>query len=130
MKGLIIKTPWIDKILDGEKTWEIRSSKTKIRDTIALIRSGSGTVVGICDLEDVIAPLSLSKLKRSKSFHAISPNRFKDGLPYPIAYAWVLSNVKRLNKPVSYDHPRGAVIWVNLPRAVVNEIRRILRGAI
>jgi len=130
MKGLIIKTPWIDKILDGEKIWEIRGSKTKIRDTIALIKSGSGTVVGICDLEDVIGPLSISKLKRSKSFHAISPNRFKNGLPYSDAYAWVLSNVKRLNKPVPYDHPRGAVIWVNLPTAVVNKIRRNFCGSI
>ena len=130
MKGLIIKTPWIDKILDGEKIWEIRGSKTKIRDTIALIKSGSGTVVGICDLEDVIGPLSISKLKRSRSFHAIPPNRFKTGSPYPSTYAWVLNNVRRLNKPVPYDHPKGAVIWVNLPTAVVNKIRRVFRSSI
>jgi hypothetical protein len=126
MKGLLIKTPWIDKILDGFKTWEIRGSNTKIRGPIALIRSGSGTVVGICELEDVIGPVSISKLRISKSFHAIPTNRFKKGLPYPNTYAWVMGNIKRLNKPVPYEHPRGAVIWVNLSTLVVKQIRRVL----
>ena len=54
MKALLIKTPWIDKILDGKKTWEIRGSATKIRGRIALVQSGSGTVVGICELVDCI----------------------------------------------------------------------------
>ena len=27
-KGLIIADPWIDYILDGKKTWEMRSSET------------------------------------------------------------------------------------------------------
>ena len=41
-KGLMIKSPWIDKILAGEKTWEIRGYTTETRGTIALIKSGSG----------------------------------------------------------------------------------------
>ncbi len=28
MNGLLIKQPWIDKILCGEKTWEIRGTQT------------------------------------------------------------------------------------------------------
>ena len=119
LKGLIIKSPWIDLILNGEKVWEIRGSNTKIRGTIALLKSGSGYVFGLCDLKDVIGPLSLSKLRCSKPFHAIPPNQLKNGLPYPNTYAWVLDNVKCLSKPVSYPHPRGAVIWVNLSTTVV-----------
>jgi hypothetical protein len=42
MKGLIVKSPWIELILEGKKTWEIRGSNTKIRGPIALIKSGSG----------------------------------------------------------------------------------------
>lgn len=31
MKALIIKQPWIDLILEGKKTIEVRGSKTNIR---------------------------------------------------------------------------------------------------
>jgi hypothetical protein len=122
LKGLILKEPWIDLILTGEKVWEIRGSNTKIRGTIALIKSGSGSVVGLCDLKDVVGPLSLSKFRRSKSFHAIPSNQLKNGLPYQNTYAWVLDNTICLRKPVSFRHPRGAVIWVNLPNTVVKQI--------
>jgi hypothetical protein len=122
LKGLILKEPWIDLILTGEKVWEIRGSNTKIRGTIALIKSGSGSVVGLCDLKDVVGPLSLSKFRRSKSFHAIPSNQLKNGLPYQNTYAWVLDNTICLRKPVSYRHPRGAVIWVNLPNTVIKQI--------
>ena len=108
LKGLIIKEPWIDLILTGEKVWEIRGSNTKIRGTIALIKSGSGSVVGLCGLKDVVGPLSLSKFKRSKSFHAIPSNQLKNGLPYQNTYAWVLDNTICLRKPVSYRHKRGS----------------------
>ena len=37
--------------------------------------------------------------KRSKSF-------------YKKNYAWPLSDAKRLEKPVPYKHPQGAVKWV------------------
>jgi hypothetical protein len=47
MRALLIRHPWIDMILDGKKTWEIRGSRTAIRETIGLIPSASGTVVGI-----------------------------------------------------------------------------------
>jgi len=45
IKGLIIDTPHIDNILSGQKTWEMRSTQTKQRGLVALIRKGSGTVV-------------------------------------------------------------------------------------
>jgi hypothetical protein len=122
MKGLIIKEPWIDLILSGQKVWEVRGTDTRIRGTIALIKSGSGTVVGLCDLKDVIGPLSLNKLRRSQPFHAIPSNMIKNKLPYPNTYAWVLDDTICLRKPVSYRHPRGAVIWVNLSNTVVKQI--------
>lgn len=38
IRGLILKSPWIDLILDGRKTWEIRGSNTLVRGHIALIK--------------------------------------------------------------------------------------------
>jgi hypothetical protein len=125
MKGLLIKEPWIDKILNGKKCWEIRGSNTKIRGTIALIRSGSGTIVGTAELIDVIGPLSRNKLKRSESFHAIPPSHFKSGLPYPKTFAWSLANIRKFKSPIPYKHPKGAVIWINLPSDSIQRIRRM-----
>jgi ASCH domain len=41
-RALLIRHPWVDMILDGKKTWEIRGAKTSVREIIGLIPSGSG----------------------------------------------------------------------------------------
>lgn len=53
MDALVIAEPWIGLILDGSKTWEMRSRATRKRGRIALIRKGSGQVVGVA-----VAPIS------------------------------------------------------------------------
>lgn len=110
MKGLIIKEPWIDLILNGEKTWEIRGSRTKLRGEIALIKSKSGKVFGTVEIADCIE-LDLNIYQDSYRYHCIQETTL---LPYKRTYAWVLKNPKRYFEPVPYKHPQGAVIWVNL----------------
>jgi hypothetical protein len=34
-------------------------------------------------------------------------------------YAWVFKDAQRLATPIKYNHPKGAVIWVTLPKDVV-----------
>jgi hypothetical protein len=114
MKGLIVRQPWIEKILSGAKVWELRGSATKIRGSIALIEGGTGTVVGTCDLIDVKGPLSLSDLRETISRHHVPDGVLRSGLRYRNTYAWILAKARRLPKPVPYRHPSGAVIWVNL----------------
>jgi hypothetical protein len=112
MKGLIIKSPWIELILSGKKTWEIRGSNTKIRGTIALIKSGSGKIFGEVDLVDSME-LSLEDYRQSKKLHGVDSGNALE-LPYKKTYAWVLANPRIYKEPVPYKHPMGAVIWVNL----------------
>ena len=113
MKGLIIKSPWIEKILSGKKTWEIRGSNTKIRGKIGLIRSGSGKIIGTCELVGVKGPLSLSEFEKSTSKHRIE-KKYTNKLPYTKTYAWIIKNAQPLKRPRAYKHSMGAVIWVNL----------------
>ncbi|MCL5117031.1 MAG: hypothetical protein M1272_07775 [Firmicutes bacterium] len=113
MKGLIIKEPWIDHILDDEKAWEIRGRGTKIRGTIALIKSGTGLVLGLVDVVDSLE-LTPDAFYQAEAQHRI-PNPATRPLPYPRIYAWVLAHPKRLLVPQPYVHPQGAIIWVNLP---------------
>jgi hypothetical protein len=127
MRALVVRHPWIDKILAGKKTWEIRGSNTTIRETIALIPGGSGTVAGVCDLVDCIGPLSADIFRKNATKAGMLPGEARLGW-YRNTYAWVLANPKELKPPVPYDHPSGAVIWVCLEGAVERAIRRrILR---
>lgn len=112
MKGLIIREPWIDCIFEGKKTWEIRGSNTNIRGKIALIKSGTGKVFGTVDLVDC-KKLSLSEYKQAEVYHQV-PTENQTEAPYKQTYAWVLENAKLFPEPVPYEHPKGAVIWVNL----------------
>lgn len=119
MHGLIVKSPYVDYILDGSKTWEIRGSRTIRRWKIALIKKGSGLIVGTCILKDVIGPLTLEEMLSTNN-HCIDHERLKkQGLHYNKTYAWVLSEPCKFEEPIPYKHPRGAVIWVNLGSRIV-----------
>lgn len=121
-KGLIIDAPPIDRILAGEKTWEMRSTSTKQRGTIALIRKGSGMVVGTAEVVDSRGPLSRAEMLANVALHRIEPARIESGAVDKWKYAWVLRNVRRLTRPVPYTHPSGAVIWVALDASVERQI--------
>jgi hypothetical protein len=125
--GLLIRSPYIDWILSGAKTWEIRGSSTTKRDLIALIQSGTGTVVGVADLVGVEGPLTRRQLAinarklGSKKAPSLRP------LPYRRTFAWVLKNARKLKTPVRYRHPSGCIIWVNLGPGVQAAISRQLK---
>ena len=114
-KALIIDEPWIDLILAGEKVWEMRSRSCSIRGRIGLIRKGSGQIVGTADLEGCLGPFSEAELKQLRDKHAITADRMADeAWMSKWNHAWVLKNVEALSEPVSYNHPNGAVTWVNI----------------
>ena len=115
MDGLIIHEQWLNKILNGEKTWEIRGSRTSKRGEIALIQKGSGKIFGTCKLTDVIGPLTKQDLEVNIDKHKIPSTELSDILDrYTNPYAWIIYDVKKLNPPVRYDHPMGAVRWVKV----------------
>lgn len=117
-KGLIINTPYIDWILEGRKTWELRSQQTLQRGPIALIQKGSGLVVGVARLVGSKGPLTESEMAASGHLHAMPPDQLELPEFSKYRHAWVLSDAKRLRRPVSYVHPNGAVKWVTLAPAV------------
>ena len=121
-KALIIKTPYVDHILSGQKTWELRTSTTRIRGPIALIRKGSGTVVGTVDLVDSLGPFTETHMLENVRHHLVTPEQFRNGDVARYQHAWVLANPKVLPSPIPYAHPAGAVIWVNLEPEVVSRL--------
>lgn len=115
MKALIIRSPWIDLILSGQKTWEMRKQATHVRGPIALIQAGSGLVVGTAELADSLPPLTPAQMRAHQAQHGIPATQLDEVQALGWVTPWVLRNVRRLPDPVPYAHPKGAVIWVELP---------------
>lgn len=122
MKGLTLKEPWISLILSGKKTWELRSRDTRVRGRIALIRKGSGTVVGIADLTGTMPRLTRAELCGNTAKHQVPANEI--GPDFKWNTAWLLEHTRPLREPVPYRHRPGAVIWVNLSRDVAAAVER------
>ena len=123
MRALLIRHPWIDMILDGRKTWEIRGSATATRGTVALVPSHSGTVIGVCDVVDCVGPLTAEVFRKNAKKAGMQPSEAKLGW-YRQTYAWVMTKPRYLRRPVPYEHPSGAVIWVRLDPKIE---RRVLK---
>ena len=124
-RAIIIDEPWVSKIVRGDKIWELRSKRTRFRGSVALIRKGSGTVVGTARLVDCLPPLSLSELARYEQQHAIPRVEHREAFDLGRVIPWVLSEAKALTPGVPYSHPSGQQIWVRLD----SEVDRAIQAA-
>ena len=112
--AIIIKQRWIDLILSGEKTWEIRGARfaSNVGRRVFLARSGlDRAVVGHATLKRVIGPLSLEEFRSTEDRHCCAG---ASALPYKKTYALELTDVVRWSRAMAYAHPRGAITWVQL----------------
>lgn len=112
-KALIIDEPWISKILNGEKCWEMRSTNSSFRGEFGLIRKGSGQVVGIANLTGVSGPYDDAELEANIDKHHVGAEIYRSP-EYKWRNAWHLSAARALQEPVPYIHKNGAVTWVEL----------------
>lgn len=117
-KGLVIDEPWIGHILDGSKTWEMRSSSASHRGWFGLIRKGTGTVCGIANLVECGAPLTPGEMLTNRQNHQIPDAMIQSGEVSKWNTPWKLENIQKLSMPVPYRHKPGAVTWVLLDEEV------------
>jgi hypothetical protein len=111
--ALVIKKNWLDLILTGQKTWEIRGVRTSVRRVISLAQSGSGHLVGEAKVINCI-PLELADLPNHVAKHCVQDVSI---VQYRTIFAWELQDAWRYPQPRPYNHPMGAVTWVRLPKA-------------
>lgn len=125
--GLIIAKPWIDLILGGEKTWEMRSKPYKKTGYIALIGKGTRSVLGIAKIDGYSGKLSLAELKQSEKKHRVPASKYESS-DYKWFVAMYLSHIVSFAKPIPYEPRAGAVIWVKLAEqiSVLEEIQKRL----
>ena len=116
-RGLIIRQPHIGKILDGIKTWEMRSKPTNVRGMIALIEAGTGMIVGEAELTDCLEPFEgVEDAMAYQCYHQVDDLGCLKKWRYP----WKLEGAVRYETPIPYKHPTGAVIWVSLQNRAVS----------
>ena len=108
---LIVKNPWLEKILSRTKTWEIRGTSTQKRGLIHRGLSGSGgKILGCARLIDCL-PLSREELCAQADKHCIEDCNL---VRYRKIYAWVLKDARRHEPPLRYTHVKGAITWIKL----------------
>ena len=115
-KALIVKPYWVDFLLKGEKTLEIRGSHTQIRGTIGVVKSGTGLIYGTVEVVESVA-LDDKTYEERRSEHRV-PAPFED-IPYRQVCGWKVQNPILFQTPRPYHHKQGCVIWVNVPDELI-----------
>jgi len=117
--GLIIKEPFISMILNGKKTWEIRTRKTRIRGRILVVNKSY--IRGSVNLVDCIGPLTKEEIMRNVMRHRATMDFINKYAIGKQIYAWVLQDPIKLEKPIKIKKPRGAQIWVKINANAIKE---------
>jgi hypothetical protein len=99
---LILRQPWLDLILSGAKTLEIRSRRLA-RQTYFL--GCQRCIYGSALVSDAFV------IHTARQWQALFPqHRWSvDQKPFRTTWAHKLSLVARAGAPVPYSHPRGAI---------------------
>lgn len=107
MRCLKIDDKWVNLILNGSKTWEIRRRNTKIRERIALGNTKTKRVVGYARIIDSVE-MTVEELKKHNDKH--HANDFLENYANcrQILFAWILNDVKVEVKPKHYSHSTGS----------------------
>jgi predicted transcriptional regulator len=107
MHCLKIDDKWVNMILSGNKTWEIRRANIKIREKIALGNTKTKRVVGNATIVDSVE-MTVEELKNHNDKH--QANDFLDNYARgrQTLFAWVLDDVKVEAKPKPYSYSTGS----------------------
>lgn len=125
--ALLLKDEWLDMILCGRKTWEIRSMQTHKRERVALAQSGTPLlfgdveIIGCVRIDDVIFRASTKKHGVPLHRHAEIIGKYKN------IFAWELARPRRYKTPLQYMRSKGQQIFVDLrdQQAVFANVRLV-----
>lgn len=110
-RGLIVRAPWAQALMDGTKQWELRNRPTQVRERVDILEGGSCMLLGSVEICDCLGPLGPKELRDAAKAGLILTTEVHDA-DHDAQYAWVVRNPQPLDKPEPYIHPRGAVTWV------------------
>jgi hypothetical protein len=109
---LVVAEPWASLLVDGDKTWELRSTSTSVRGPIGIVAKGTGTIIGAVELVDVHGPFTRTEIAPFERFHRVPASSTSSYSGPKGLYGWEVADAVRFETPVPYQRPQGAVIWV------------------
>jgi len=110
---LKIDDKWVNLILSGSKSWEIRRTNTKIRERIALGNTKTKCYVGYATLIDSVEK-TIEELKKHNDKHQANDyiDKYAKGRKgqkeRKTLFAWVLDDIEVEAKPKPYSHSTGS----------------------
>lgn len=107
MRCLKIDDKWVNLILNGSKTWELRRRNTKVRERIALGNTKIKRVVGYARIVDSIK-MTVIDLKKHNDKHQANDYIDKYANGKKMLFAWVLEDVEVEPKHKRYSHSTGS----------------------
>ena len=140
-----MRSPWARHLVEGRKTWEIRSSKTtKLGDRICVGEIDTHTLVG----EVTIVGCHLVAVRSETGYWQAPPgqldmwiarpeNLAKHGLATPLAflptswkraYAWVMAEARSYEVQNLYAPKLGCVVWMKPEKKPGSQATRCCRN--
>ena len=116
---LVIRDPYASMVVKGIKIWEIRAQPCRMRKRVCI--GCGGKIIGEATIVDC-RPMTGAMYKqvnmhRVQNFDMIQS--WKEGTQL---WAWVFTNPRKYTTAIPYDHPRGAINWVKIPK-LLNDSR-------
>jgi predicted transcriptional regulator len=107
MRCLKIDDKWVNLILNGRKTWEIRRTNTTIREQIALGNKEKKRVVGYAKIVDSMER-TVEDLKKHNDKHQANDfiDMYANGKE--TLFAWVLEEIEVEPNPRPYSYSTGS----------------------
>ena len=72
--GIILQSEWLEMVLNGRKTWELRTMKTNKRERVALAQSGTSLllgdveITGCVELDDIVVRANIESCAQTPHF--------------------------------------------------------------
>ena len=109
-RGLKVRKPWLDQILSGSKTIEIRGGASPHLGKVLLVEVKSKRIRGSVDIMKS-RPLTAEEMKEhSQAISTLTS--------YGSFWAWELENARELQNPIEVppEVARGSVTWLTKER--------------
>jgi hypothetical protein len=112
MRGLIVRRPFADWLVEGKKNWEIRKSRTNVRGEVLILTRGYA--IGKARLVDVLGPFTPEELAKHRDKHLVNYKFLKEYSNGKPLYAWVFEDAEKFKKPVKVELKRGVQVWASV----------------
>lgn len=107
-----VRQPYAGYIVEGKKTWELRTYPTAVRGRVGVVSGGK--LLGMVDIVGSRGPLTDEELEWHQDRHLADPaflQQYRRGRPL---YAWELANAQKFTQPVEIATKPGQQTWVRM----------------